>query len=392
MTRARSIHRALGPVIASLCALISASCADEKPKRAVFHAEGAPQTLAEWGVLTVGSGVLHLADGAVVYDLATPLFSDYAAKLRTVSLPAGQSAILGPDGSIDFPVGTIITKTFYYAAKDIATEAPQSEAARAHAVGVAPPLEIAGKALQLGGLRLIETRILARREAGWVALPYVWNDAQTEARLQRAGSLIPLSLTRDNAEATTFGYVTPNVNQCAGCHATDATTRALEPIGLHARHLGGPSPNAPRIDQIDALRLVGVLTVANEASAPLARNADWTDENQSIDERARAYLDINCSHCHSDKGPARTSGLDLTTDAPAGPKLGYCKPPVAAGSGTGGRRYGIAPGDPDESILVYRMETTLPGAMMPEIGRALPHDEGVDLIRAWVARLVGDSA
>lgn len=358
-------------------------CTAERPPRAQFHPEGEPQTLEEWGVLTVGSGVLRLADGAVVYDLPTPLFSDYASKFRTVSLPDGQSAKLHADGSIDFPVGTIVTKTFYYATK---------EGSDTGAVAIPRPLERISRALPLAGLRLIETRILARREAGWVALPYVWNDAQTEARLKRAGSLIPLTLIRQEADRASFAYVTPNVNQCAGCHATDAKSPALQPIGLHARHLGGPSPNAPAIDQIDALRLAGVLTIDDGTIASFIRNADWTDEKRSVDERARAYLDINCSHCHSDNGPARTSGLDLTADAPAGPKLGFCKPPIAAGSGTGGRLYGIVPGEPDASILVYRMETTKPGAMMPELGRALVHDEGVDLIRNWIARLDGDCA
>ena len=82
-------------------------------------------------------------------------------------------------------------------------------------------------------------------------------------------------------------------------------------------------------------------------------------------------------------------GLDLTATAEHGLATGLCKLPIAAGSGTGGRAFSIVPGAPDASILVHRMETTDPAAMMPELGRALAHDEGVDLIRRWVAAMEG---
>jgi hypothetical protein len=77
------------------------------------------------------------------------------------------------------------------------------------------------------------------------------------------------------------------------------------------------------------------------------------------------------------------------TLAAAGPRLGLCKPPIAAGQGTGGFRYGIHPGKPEESILVYRTASLDPGAMMPELGRALAQDEAVDLLRRWVAAMPG---
>jgi len=48
------------------------------------------------------------------------------------------------------------------------------------------------------------------------------------------------------------------------------------------------------------------------------------------------------------------------------------------------------PGDPDASILVYRMETGDPAAAMPELGRALVHEEGVALIREWIAAMRGE--
>jgi hypothetical protein len=65
-------------------------------------------------------------------------------------------------------------------------------------------------------------------------------------------------------------------------------------------------------------------------------------------------------------------------------RLGIMKPPVAAGRGSGDRKFGIVPGKPHESILLYRMESTDPGIRMPELGRQLVHNEGITLIKAWI--------
>ena len=67
--------------------------------------------------------------------------------------------------------------------------------------------------------------------------------------------------------------------------------------------------------------------------------------------------------------------------------FGVTKPPVAAGIGSGGRMYDIVPGRPDESILAYRIASTHPGVMMPELGKRLVHEEGVALIRQWIAAM-----
>jgi hypothetical protein len=110
---------------------------------------------------------------------------------------------------------------------------------------------------------------------------------------------------------------------------------------------------------------------------------------RSRSTRARAYLDVNCSHCHSPTGPANTTALDLRSANADLRRLGECKPPVAAGRGTGDRLFDIVPGKPDESILLYRMTSSEPGVMMPEMGRNTTHQEGVELIRAWIASMQG---
>lgn len=349
----------------------------ESARGPVFHAQGQPEKLSDWAVLNARDGVLTISQGAKPYDLATPLFSDYAAKLRTVTLPDGAAARYVADGVFDFPVGAIITKTFYY-------ETTADGAVKAQSLSTAKD-----GVLPLAGVRLVETRVLARRAGGWEAFPYVWNESQTDAELKRTGDLIPMTLVRADGRSEPFSYFVPNVNQCAACHATDSTRHAIQPIGLKARHLNKDSAFHPGLNQLDDWRASGLLTVSDADARAAPKNADWRDSSASLESRARAYLDANCSHCHSATGPADTSGLDLRPQTPIGPAYGLCKSPIAAGGGSGGRPFDIVPGAPERSILLFRMETNDPGAMMPELGRAVRHDEGAELIAAWIAQLQG---
>lgn len=366
-------------VVIPFLTLLLAACSQETAP--TFHANENPELLSEWGVVTAKDGALHLNAAVTPYDLATPLFSDYALKLRTVWMPDGQPAVYDPKESFDFPVGAIITKTFYYPTPDnkwsgdISIGRERSLNDGAH-----------GKTMALDHLRLIETRILVHREHGWDALPYVWNEDQSDAVLKRTGAVIPMTLHRDDGRREPFSYLVPNANQCAGCHATNATTKAIKPIGPKARHLNKPSSFAPGFNQLDHWLAKGLL--AGEIETPAPRNVDWTDEAAPLAARARAYLDANCSHCHNPNGAADTSGLNLEPDA-TGPAMGRCKTPIAAGRGSGGRAYDIVPGRPDLSITVFRMETTDPGAMMPELGRAVTHEEGVALVKEWIAEMEG---
>jgi uncharacterized repeat protein (TIGR03806 family) len=357
-----------------------------------FFAEGRPAKLSDWQVVYVDGRDLALNEGVVPYELNTPLFSDYAHKLRTIWMPRGTSAKYAADGNFNFPVGTIISKTFYY---------PRAKGAARDSKAVArtddQSTEFSDKGqgergLKLANVHLVETRILVRREGGWEALPYVWNSAQTEAVLARTGDAKPLELVSDDGMKEAFTYVVPNENQCAGCHVADLKTKQIAPIGTKARHLNRDYPYAAgNENQLLHWSKLGYLTgVPDPASAP--KNADWRDIAQPLDARARAYLDINCGHCHNATGPANTTALDLTIFAAADRYLGTCKPPVAAGRGTGDHFFDIVPGSPQDSILPYRMRSSEPGVMMPEQGRTTTHAEGVVLIEQWISALPGTCA
>jgi len=97
------------------CLTTLSACEQQRPVTApTFHATGNPAQLSDWGMIALDDGALALSDGVTPYDLATPLFTDYALKLRTVWMPDGGVAEYHLDAAFDFPVGTVITKTFYY--------------------------------------------------------------------------------------------------------------------------------------------------------------------------------------------------------------------------------------------------------------------------------------
>lgn len=346
-----------------------------------FQADGRPPRLSDWHVVEVRDGKLTLNQGVVPYDLNTPLFTDYAHKLRTIWMPKGVSAKYDPNDTFDFPVGTIISKTFYYP-----KGAKPGEVARTYDSSK----DFAGEGLDMAHVHLIETRILVRRESGWAAIPYVWNDAQTDAQLARTGAVIPLTLVANDQAREDFNYVVPDESQCSSCHAQDWVTRKIHPIGPKARHLNRDYLYADGDEnELEHLMKVGYLTGAPKpADAP--RNANWMDSHAPLDARARAYLDINCGHCHNPKGAANTTALTLDVSVAEDRHIGLCKPPVAAGRGTGDHMFDIVPGKPDDSILAYRMASKDPGEMMPEIGRSTVHQEGVSLIRAWIAAQPGE--
>lgn len=370
--------------VAALAVFVALAFAAGCGERAAvaFH-ETPPERLSDWGLVLAEGDRLVLNERVLPYDLNTPLFSDYAQKLRTVWMPAGRAARYRETGDWEFPVGTVLTKTFYY---------PVAGTGEVRAETAEPLFD--GTALALAGVRLIETRLLVKQAGGWEAYPYVWNEGQTEATLRRVGDLVPLRLAAAGSASRAFTYVVPDANQCAGCHRPDHGSRELRPLGPKTRHLnsvGAGRPAAPAAgDQLAAWTEAGYLEGAPPA-ADAPRLAAWDDpDDASVEERARAYLDVNCGHCHNPSGAADTSGLFLDIDTTDARRLGRCKPPIAAGSGSGNRRYSIVPGDPDASILVYRMETGDPAEAMPELGRALVHREGVALIREWIAGMRGE--
>lgn len=302
--------------------------------------------------------------GLVPYDLNTPLFSDYTDKQRWLWLAPGQAMTWSDGDTFAMPVGTLIAKTFAY------------------------PFDRRDRSL---GRRLLETRVLVHQAAGWKAAAYVYDPATVDlpggldATLSIPGDFLDAQWIHDDGSVRHNRYVVPNVNQCGQCH--EETEHVLGPIGPKARHLNRAAPGGGG-NQLQGFIDRGQLTGA-PAAGSWPRAPAFDDPGAPLEGRARAWLDINCAHCHNPDGAARTSGLDLSLTQTDPVKIGVCKAPVAAGTGSGGRRFGIVPGQPDQSILVFRLESTAPEIRMPELGRNLVFAEGVALIRAWITALPG---
>ena len=318
---------------AALALAVAAAPQPEATVRdAVIRADTAPRTLAEFGFFTDAAGRVPAAR-VTPYALNVPLWSDGADKLRYIYLPQGTRLTADGEGLLQFPVGAAIIKSFAFG--------------------------------QGADQRLIETRVLLKRADGWAALPYRWNAAQTEATLALAGGRLEVQ----TPAGETISYRIPNKNQCKECHSLNG---AVIPIGPKARNMA-QSWLAAMVPQIPAKAdsLPHWNTRASGPAAPLAR----------------AYLDVNCAHCHQPGGMASNSGLDLRWEQADRHAIGILKRPVAAGRGAGGHEFGIVPGAPDQSILVHRLASAEPGVAMPELGKSVVDPDGVAVVRRWILEM-----
>jgi uncharacterized repeat protein (TIGR03806 family) len=316
-----------------------------------------PKKLSEWRLFTASQPALRPNYGVVPYDLVTPLFSDYASKHRFVWMPAGTTAEYREDGPFEFPLGTVFAKTFTF---------PASESG--------------------GSEHLIETRLLVHEKTGWVALPYVWDANQHDATLQLVPDPVPIHYADSAGKAHDFSYVIPNANECAECHANQ---KVLLPIGPKARNLNRDfAYDSGSENQLAHLARVGYLHGLPPSQAAWPKIAKWDDFSAPLDARARAYLDNNCAHCHQPGGQAGYTGVDFRWSQEDLALQGLCKSPNSAGF-VGQLRYDLIPGDPDDSILIYRFESTAPKVSMPALGHDVVHVEGAQLLRKWISSLAG---
>jgi uncharacterized repeat protein (TIGR03806 family) len=339
----------------ALCTACTIARGDAPTVQVDINAEKPPKLISAYNLFKDNANQVP-NDRVIPYDLNTPLFSDYAAKHRFVWMPNGTSAKYDGKEAFDFPVGTVLIKSFSFL-RDIRDPSK--------------------------GERIVETRLLIHKPKGWVGLPYLWKEDMSDAELKIAGKQVDVTWTHYDGKERTNKYIVPNTNQCMACHEN---AKKMQPIGPKARHLNreytysdGSENQLARWAKLDYLS--GAPTPDKCPKAPV-----WDDpKSGSLDSRARIWLDINCAHCHNPKGSAHPSGLDLSIFQTDPYRIGVNKTPVAAGRGAGGYFHAIEPGKPDESIMVFRIESTDPGIMMPQLPRKLVDEEGVSLIKEWIA-------
>jgi uncharacterized repeat protein (TIGR03806 family) len=269
------------------------------------------------------------ARGYEVYDLSTELFSDYAMKQRLIRVPHGTTVEQEGEGLPEFPDSTVLVKTFYYLNDERHPE---------------------------NGRRLLETRLLVKQEGRWNVATYVWNDSQSEALLVESGFNSMVNWIDGRGEFRVISYHVPTTRECVTCHRSGDT---VTPIGPKAVNLNRSIRIGSRdVNQLDYLESQGILT---RSGGPIRQLPSWTDTNESLEGRARAYLDVNCGHCHSSDGFASEAKVHLTFQETEG--------------GNQIRRR--------KEALVEMMRR----GRMPLIGTTLVHNEGLELITSYVKTL-----
>jgi uncharacterized repeat protein (TIGR03806 family) len=356
------------PVVVGVSLLVFShfSCKDRKeqfgtvPKMQWDASDGdilpdIPARLSGYGAFEEPLSKMIPGKNTYLYDVNAPLFSDYADKNRFIYLPDGAKMTYSDTEVFDFPDGAIIFKFFSYKTRDADANQPED---------------------------IVETRVLIKRNGKWEAYPYVWDMDQKDAYLHIAGFERTVTIEHLNDKPELLSYSIPDKNQCKSCHELN---KILVPIGVTARQLNRKNSMHGE-NQLNWWINHGLLTgTVSKANWPQLSN--WEDHTNTLELRARAYLESNCAHCHRPQGPARNSALNLLASETNPAAFGIGKTPVAAGKGSGGLKYDIVPGAPNESILLYRMKSTEPGIMMPELGRKIAHQEGVELISEWIKSL-----
>jgi uncharacterized repeat protein (TIGR03806 family) len=326
------------------------------------YLNGPYDTLSAYCMVDIENDQITLKPGVQPYDLNTPLFSDGAVKVRTIWMPPGTSATYDDTNPFTYPVGTLITKSFGFR-DDLRKTQPV--------------------------VTWVETRVLMNTANGWQGYTYLWDSAQQVATINYAGEVKNISWIAEDGSPTSTNYLVPSTNQCKQCHAQEGT---MEILGPKARNLNRTLtyPDGSVENQLTHWTSIGYLTGAPADPSQAPKLPVWNDPSTgTTEQRARAYLEVNCAHCHNEQGSARTTGLYLWASNPDTSVVGVCKAPVAAGPGTGGFSYDVVPGDPDHSIMIFRISSVDPSLMMPLIGRSVVDTDGVQLIHDWIQGLTG---
>lgn len=310
-------------------------------------------TLSEYNFFQGNLKDLNPNYGVLPYTLNSKLFTDYANKKRFVWLPNNTNASYVADGDLlTFPVGAILIKNFYYE-----------------------------NVLPNYSTQLIETRLMIKKSDGWVFADYVWNNEQTEATLDLNGSFVNIEWEL-GGQVNNVNYRIPSAAECVTCHKI---TEVPFPIGTKPRNLNLMYDYADGTqNQIDKWVDFGYLE--SSTPTPTTSVVDYNDISAPLEERVRAYLDINCAHCHADEGHCDYRPIRLDYESTSNyTNLGVCvDPDTDLGLGLG---HIIEPGDAENSVLFFRFSTTDESNRMPLLGRSVVDDKAVEMIELWINEL-----
>ena len=318
-------------------AVDAAGNTSEPSNTARFSTQEAPlvfeMTLSEMGVFTGNLADLNPADNVQLFELNSGLFTDYAVKQRLIRLPNGKAMQYdNSDLFPKFPDNTLMAKTFYYLLDETN---PNSEK------------------------QIIETRISIKVDGIWSMRTYVWNENQTEAMYNENGGSVPITYTDTSGAVNNLDYVIPTRSNCITCHSN---SEIVTPIGPKLRNWNF-TPSFTGQNQLTYFASIGILEGVDVGAISILH--DWTDENIDIISRGRAYIDINCAHCHQPGGEVTNFGLDFRLET------------AFEDSGIYANRGEIE----------VRVQSNVPTYRMPQLGRALVDQEGVTVLLEYLDAL-----
>ncbi len=327
-----------------------------------------PALLSQTGVFA-DTPSMSPSPGLIPYAPNTPLWSDNAVKNRWMSVPyqgglatPDQQIAFAPTGQWTFPVGTVFVKTFSLVVNETNSTAP---------------------------LHRLETRLLVRDANGAVyGVTYKWRPDNSDADLLSASLNETIFITNAVGVRTQTWYY-PSPADCLTCH----TPAANYVLGLSTRQLNGNftyASSGVTDNQLRVLNRLGLLNPAiDEASVTnLSQMVSVTNQNASLEDRVRSYIDANCSQCHRPTGPGPS--FDARYDT-ALTNQNLINGSVIASLGVDNARV-VAPDDIWRSMLYQRADSLATGVKMPPLARNLVDTNAMATLAEWINSLPGTPA
>ncbi len=329
-----------------------------------------PRKLSETGLFT-STKEQTASPGVTSYEINAAQWADHASADRWMALPGAEPVQIDSDAKWIFPDGAVLAKT-------VSIEMSQGDS---------------------NSVRRLETQVLHREEGAWRPYTYAWNDEQSDAELVDAAGFTRTLQIRDAQSPSGLreqSYRFASRGECQMCHnpwvemkTTSIGIQSASPLAVSSMQWNTSLPEDPAQNQMTAMHGHGWLagSVA-ESPSSTGRFANPYDTTAVLEERVRAYLHVNCSHCHQPHAGGSAT-IDLLHDVKlADAKLIDAKPGQGA-FGISAARI-VSPGDPLGSVLHYRM-ATIGSGRMPRIGSEEVDEQAVAMIREWIAQLPASS-
>jgi uncharacterized repeat protein (TIGR03806 family) len=296
------------------------------------------------------------AAGLIPYDLIVAFWSDGAFKTRWVAIP-NDKVQFSPTGEWKFPPGTVFVKTF-----ELSTDARNPDAKRR-----------------------LETRLLVVDDQGGVyGVDYKWRPDHGDADLLSAGVTEEVSMTDAAGEVHSQPWYYPSRQDCLTCH----NARAGGVLGVKTRQMNHPFsyPSGVTDNELRVWNHLGLFSSSFKETdlATFGKLAVANDTSRSLEDRARSYMDANCSHCHQPGGTV--ANFDARFSTPLD-KQEIVNGSVLIDQGIDRPRI-VAPHDIWRSIAFMRIDTT-GDIRMPPLARNTIDQGGVELMRQWIMSMPG---